>query len=402
MMQSFLPAPDSKSSNAKSEFPATPETSDRTRQSDAIKAARVLCICCVVYVHAWIGLSNAELARSGELATRLLIYLTRTFLGRSSVPLLSIVSGWLVMTTAMRTSYAEFIKIKLRSLLLPMALWNMIGLAVVFGAGFFGFFQDIAPHGFWAFVNEIVPIYQPGAINVQNYFLRDLFMCMVAAPFLVRMRDTYLILIMVASAIVFIIHFPVYVLLRPEILLFFIFGIGIRRHGIKVLNIVRYDKFLLIGLPTALGWQIILFYQYLHNIESTAFGHAVEILCRFYVGFLFLRLCVSLASSRYMPALRVLEPNIFFLFCSHALFLRMLGPVLAKVTGEFGSVGFIFLYISEPLIALAAALVALSMARTISPRFAAALSGNRRTRQDNHRSNLPLTAEAATKANPAK
>src|SRR3546814_7304126 len=51
--------------------------------------------------------------------------------GRSSVPLLSIISGWLVMSSVSKRDYAQFAGGKAKSLLLPMVAWNLITVGLV-------------------------------------------------------------------------------------------------------------------------------------------------------------------------------------------------------------------------------------------------------------------------------
>src|SRR3546814_3456019 len=60
--------------------------------------------------------------------------------GSSSVPLLSIISGWLVMASVSKRDYAQFAGGKAKSLLLPMVAWNLITVGLVV---FFAHFGDL-------------------------------------------------------------------------------------------------------------------------------------------------------------------------------------------------------------------------------------------------------------------
>src|SRR3546814_1044426 len=65
-------------------------------------------------------------------------------------------------------------------------------------------------------------------------FLRDLFVCMMLAPLLVRWPERRLILLATMTAVWAIFGLLVPLLLRPAILLFFIAGILARRGGIEL------------------------------------------------------------------------------------------------------------------------------------------------------------------------
>src|SRR3546814_12167080 len=70
-----------------------------------------------------------------------------------------------------------------------MASWNLLA---VFLAGLatltIGFDAGFVPVGMPLF-NEIGHLTEPAVINVQNPFLRDVFVCMVAAPVFLRLQN---------------------------------------------------------------------------------------------------------------------------------------------------------------------------------------------------------------------
>src|SRR3546814_8452997 len=69
-----------------------------------------------------------------------------------------------------------------------------------------------------------------GEINVQNAFLRDIFICMLAAPLLARLPDNALALVLAATLAWSIDGWQLFILLRPQILLFFLIGIFAFRY----------------------------------------------------------------------------------------------------------------------------------------------------------------------------
>ena len=71
-------------------------TANAARRSDAISIARVICILGVVYVHAWTGLNGHDLEIARGTPQENLRWLLMEIFGRSAVPLLGVISGWLV------------------------------------------------------------------------------------------------------------------------------------------------------------------------------------------------------------------------------------------------------------------------------------------------------------------
>src|SRR3546814_19993068 len=69
-----------------------------------------------------------------------------------------------------------------------MVLWNLTTLAFVVAFAHFGQLKAPQPgFGLQPLLREILHLQAPGEINVQNAFLRDVFVCMMIAPLLVRL-----------------------------------------------------------------------------------------------------------------------------------------------------------------------------------------------------------------------
>ena len=94
--------------------------------SDTIRLARVLCILLLVYAHAQPyqpGTPEDWLSPMG------LIHYLRQLLGHTSVPLLSLVSGYLLARLLDTRAYTEELGRKGFSLIVPLLLWNLVYLA---------------------------------------------------------------------------------------------------------------------------------------------------------------------------------------------------------------------------------------------------------------------------------
>lgn len=141
--------------------------------SEAIKIARVLCILCVVYVHMP---PHTPLFQTGTVTYNDYLWIVREAVGRTSVPLLSVISGYFVARMLSTGSWQAMIVKKILTLIIPLMLWNTIAL-----------FQKVvlADPGF-VFNPLNLPNYLVGVTEAPSmlvlYFLRDMFVCSLLAP----------------------------------------------------------------------------------------------------------------------------------------------------------------------------------------------------------------------------
>lgn len=96
--------------------------------STTIKLCRVLCIFFMTYVHIHL-FKDPELQSSA-------VYLTvttflRDIMGRSSVPLLSVISGFLVVGYFGRKSLSSFYYGRMQVLIYPLLFWKIAGLLLI-------------------------------------------------------------------------------------------------------------------------------------------------------------------------------------------------------------------------------------------------------------------------------
>mgnify|MGYP006191824019 CR=1 FL=1 len=202
-----------------------------TRRSDAIAIARVICILGVVYVHAWTGRNGQDLELLRGSPQEGLRWVLMEIFGRSAVPLLGLISGWLVGGSARTRNWFDHVGRKARTILLPMLLWNAVAILLVSGAAWLlGLSAPVPQSGGWI-AEELFIINRNPDINVQMPFLRDLFLCMVAAPLLVRLPNWMLMAVALAALSCQIAGLGPPVLMRPSILFFFTIGILARREG---------------------------------------------------------------------------------------------------------------------------------------------------------------------------
>lgn len=166
-----------------------------------------------------------------------------------------------------------------------------------------------------------------------------------------------------------------YILLRPEIFLFFVIGLLARRQSWKVaLNFKLVFPVVLVVL-SALAFTISGRMGYIS--QPAAVWNLAGMLLHIFAALLFWFASVSLAQTRVKPILLRAEPYIFILFCSHVLFLRVTGSVLGGVFGRFGDPLFPVYFLLQPFIALAAAVLLGKLLHRIWPALGSLLSGGR-------------------------
>ena len=346
--------------------------------SATIGLARLTCIFGVVYVHAWTGLGGDRMAAQAGSAQDVLRWAVVELFGRSAVPLLSIVAGWLVAHSLAKRGAGGLIAGKARSVLAPMFLWNVLALLLVTGAARLGVADLPALGGPGWIAENLLNLSRPGDINVQTAFLRDLFVCMVATPLLVRLPARWLGAIMVVAAIWAIGGWPLYLLLRPSILLFFAAGILIRRRGlVERLGKVGWRVALLpfaAVLPFKVGLSIAGEAGAAYPIALT---NGVDLLLRAAAALLVWRAMSALAHSIVGQSLLRLERYAFLLFCSHLVFMWLLAPRIGAWTGAMGSPGWPLFFLAQPLLALGFAIMLAHLLEAVSPFAAGWLSGGR-------------------------
>jgi surface polysaccharide O-acyltransferase-like enzyme len=347
-------------------------------QSDAIAAARVFCIFGIIYVHAWTGVRWSALMESSDSAQGIFRWVIVELIGRSSVPLLGMISGWLVASSAMQRGYWSFLGNKARSVLAPMLLWNALAVAIVCGAGWLGWIRAPMPRDMEWVIDEVFGYATFNNINIQTTFLRDLFICMALAPLLVRLRSRWLgVLAAVTFAwSIFAWWFPLF--LRPHIPLFFMLGICARRYGVA--DRVAAMPFAYAALPFAVLGPIKLavsIWGYQFGREHAELIAVIDGGMRLAAALLAWRTAIALTNTPLMAVMKRVEPYAFFLFCGHMIMIWLGGQTLGRVSGPLGSPGYPAFFLMQPLLCLVAAMIIGRVLMEVMPGLASLLSGGR-------------------------
>ena len=356
--------------------PAATLSADAARRSDAIAIARVVCILGVVYVHAWTGLSGHDLESLRGSPQESLRWVLMEIFGRSAVPLLGLISGWLVAGSGRTHDWLRHVGRKARTILLPMIAWNALAILFVSGAAWLLKLPAPTPQSMdWTF-QELFIVSRNPDINVQMPFLRDLFLCMMVAPLLVRLSGWALAGVAAGAAACQIVGIGAPVIMRASILFFFTMGIIARRSGLADRTAVM--PLTLAVLPFALLMPVQLYFSLAADGQPIGLGGAVlDMAVRVVAALAFWRLSWALAASPARGMLLRIEPFAFFLFCSHLILIWLGGPVLGALFGALGSPLYPAFLLVQPLLVLIAVILLGSLLSRVAPGLARLLSGGR-------------------------
>ncbi|PNU06299.1 acyltransferase family protein [Novosphingobium guangzhouense] len=355
---------------------AEPRNELHARRSDAIRIARVICIAGIVYVHAWTGLSGYDLELARGTPQETFRWILMEGFGRSAVPLLGLISGWLVAGSSRTRQWGPHVSRKARTILLPMVLWNALAVLLVSGAAvLFGLAAPVPQSWGWLF-EELMIVTHPPDINVQMPFLRDLFLCMVIAPLLVRVPSRVLLLLAMAAGTCHVFGLGPPVILRASILMFFTLGIVARRANLAeraaawpaVIALAPFVVLMPLHLYVSIGDARPF------DDASTA---AVDLAARVAASLAVWWLAWRLVATRAAPLLRRIEPYMFFYFCAHLILIWLFGPLIGKLTGKLGSPLYPVYLLAQPFLILGAVVAMAKALRKVAPGLAGVLSGGR-------------------------
>ena len=345
---------------------------------DAIRIARVLCILGIVYVHAWTGRTAEQLEALSDSHQGVLRWGLIELVGRCAVPLLGSISGWLSGPSAARRSYGAFVRVKARTILAPMLLWNLVALVLVSGVATVGRLKAPIPLGFAEALDWIGCITQPNPINVQISFLRDLFLCMLVAPLLARISGRMLAIVALLALIWSMTGLTGPILLRPPILLFFTIGMIARRRGWAE-RIAGWPLWACLLPFLALLVPKIAFstLDERYALAHPAIAAMADLPIRFAAALAIWRIACGLARAAAGARIVRLERYAFLLFCAHLILIWLGGPLIGALTGPLGAPAYPPYLLLQPMLVLGPTILIGLGLRRIWPAAATLLSGGR-------------------------
>ena len=278
------------------------------------------------------------------------LWLVRQVFGLSSVPLLSIVSGYLAIVTLTNRPVTRQLVEKFRSLILPMIIWNLFALTKdVIEAGMLPSYSPLQ----WS--NQIIA-FDGFPRLTPLYFLRDVFICHVLLRLLSFCLATFTWPIIVLLILNALLNLDGRVFLNSHIPLFFSVGVYLAANGMtKRLTHWPFAFVGTISLVIIFSLAFIRFHEFQglsqEPTEST-FREILILLTRF-AGACFFWSITSLAVKSVVGVrLSSYEPSIFLLFCAHPLLIGALWKVYSLLNRELWTLEHAAFFISVPFLSL--------------------------------------------------
>lgn len=342
--------------------------------SDSIRIARVLGILGLVMIHVppW-HVDLGDPPRPIDGFDLLFLYCQELF-GRASVPLLSVISGYLMTRLDAGLPIADRLAKKARTLLVPLLCWNMVAVAI--GAVLDRALPAWSPLQ-WA--DELVALTSEPAIH-PLYFLRDMFLCALLYPVLRALLDRAPGLTLTAVLLLSMTGFTRPLFIGSGPLLFFSAGVAIALGKLA-------------AKPSPTGRWLIAVAALLAPAFTTAVTSRMLIAgtdrwleAGFTMGLFAERLFGAWAvwmlagwtlRRRWAPTVLAIEPMIFLIFCSHVLWLGLAWHLLSKAGIGYGHPLYPIFFLTAPLQALAAGAALHALLARFAPGALPVLCGGR-------------------------
>ena len=331
----------------------------RSTMSDRIRIARTLCIFCMTFVHVQPGIADNVYDRDAG-AFDIFYFLMTRIIGLSSVSLLSLVSGYLVVSTYGKLGAQKLYESKFQTLVVPLVAWNVVMLVLLVAYALLsGHWQDVPAATPLGLGNALLALTEWPAV-VPLWFLRDLFVCVLLVPVLLYGLKRQPLLAMAALVAFTLFGEPLMILQRPSLLLFFGLGMWLRVAGRDEAAIDRIAKPLAWGLIVMVAVYLTIRIGRISIAEmDEGLRTTLDGLLRITMAAAFWRLTEVVRRSSLAEFATWLEPYTFFIFCSHAILFQFGGIAFRPVFGNYGAEFFWVTFLTLPLLAVISAVAGL-------------------------------------------
>lgn len=351
--------------------PTDAETSSR------IRIARVLCIFFMMYAHIDLpGAGTSEIWPGSDPPVDAIFLAVTQLFSRAGVPLLSAISGWLLVESLSRHSHGRVLAARVSTLLLPMVAWNVVLLGTLLVYWTVSGLPWVIPGGFARAVNAVFAV-TDRPINYPLFFLRDLFVCMAVSPVLLRAGRSYPWITVAACGALAVFLPAGTVLIRPQILFFFSLGLVLRARNADA---TALDRWIVVAgmVFLAMGLLRIGVNDSLSQVPMLPFWKLVDDISRLSGVVFFWIVTARLVRTQLGGWLVALEAYIFIVFCSHLIAFQALNLFARTAIADEIHIALQPLYFAAlPVAAVAAAVLATEVGRTLAPSLVHLLNGGR-------------------------
>lgn len=327
--------------------------------SQRIRISRVVCIFFMTFVHVHPGWRDVDYATRGIGFFDGVHRFVTDVLGRCAVPLLSIIAGYLLVESLSRQNHGAMILNKIKTLLVPMVLWNvfLVSLVLLYN-GITHRVEAGLPVTWLEWGNAIFAITAPPA-NQQLAFLRDVFACSVLSPFLIFCARHFPVPALLGLAIVVVTGVKVSLVLNGQVLFFFFIGLVVRLRLGRGIDFSRYATLLVVGFFVAAGVRMltgVLCWQACATVPPVLL-HFIDSATRLMITAAFWQATVYLVRWRIGSFIARMDRYVFIFFCSHVVVFKGLSPFAEPIFGGYYSPYYPIYFFIQPIIGLAAAII---------------------------------------------
>jgi fucose 4-O-acetylase-like acetyltransferase len=351
--------------------------------SRRIRIARPVCILFMLWAHVNPGIAELDIASHGVRLADIYRSFAADGLARTSIGLLSLISGYLAIRAAKLTPFMGFLRKRARSLVIPMALWSALILLMYLAGeriepGYFA--RQTGEELAWRHLPNWLFGFTDHPANLPLGFLRDLFVCSLLTPvFILGLRKARWAML-AGLFILMVTHLPS-PFLGNNIPLFYALGLLMGMRGAALTEFVdrHAEKIWMMFLAYTAAIVTVHFHLLRHPgplLEDVATG-ILEIE-RFFGAAAFWALAGWIARQPWWERIARLEPFAFFVFCSHLFVTTAAWIGFQALFGGYYHPAYPVFFTLAPVLAYGAGVFGASLLARLLPAIATVLNGGRR------------------------
>ncbi|MEM7508895.1 MAG: acyltransferase [Pseudomonadota bacterium] len=320
-------------------------------ESDQIRLCRILCIFFMMYVHFGAKIHDPGFAHAALYAD--VVFVIRDFIGRASVAVLSLISGYLLALACERVPPGRIVSAKFRKIYVPMVIWNAVFLALVWvrlrisgDAGAYWTYFDQGLLGF--------PVVD-GLLNLTGayakhplFFLRELF---VAIVLILLLRGAILRWFAVLGPLYLVLITQVSldpVIVRGTVLFFAASGFVLAHRGVTISRLSQPRIALPVALVAGTSFFLLAGGEYVFSPNTPE-----NILRRVFLIAVALYLTHRLSRLAGVRALLFVEKYLFLAYLSHFVLFQVIYAVTRRIGFTNDDASYIWLVAASSFLALA-------------------------------------------------
>jgi hypothetical protein len=342
------------------EVPATSLAPVRKAMSDRIRIARGLCIVFMTFVHVPPGIEE-NVGRDIGVFDLVYFALSRV-LGLSSVSLLSVVSGYFIVSSLAKAGTQRLFVSKVKTLVVPLLAWNLLMLLLLIFYGLLRGKWQAVPDFTASGMADALFAFTGWPLDVPLWFLRDLFICCLFSPLLYGALKRFPALTIGLLVAYTLFGEDLYLLQRPQLMLFFALGIWLRLSRAAEPVIDRAACWLVPGLAIMVVLYLTLRMERVQLEDmNDVLRLTLDTSLRITMAAGFWLLTDVIRRSRFATGFLWFEPYAFFLFCSHAILFHFAAIPLRRLFGNYGGDLFAITFFALPCLAVIGAVIGLQV-----------------------------------------